>query len=94
MYSKIVLCLSSKEDDILTRQLSMLSERHHADIERMDVGRGERYISDCARDILFITDEKTLLSKAMDRGIATNTPVKMKESYLKAMEMLRSFKPI
>lgn len=46
MYSKIVLCLSVKEDDVL--------------------------------------------EKAKNKGIATNDPQKMRESYAKAMEMLKA----
>ena len=38
MYSKIVLCISEIEDEVLTKQLGMLSERHHADVERVDEG--------------------------------------------------------
>lgn len=90
MYSKIVLCISEIEDEILTKQLAMLSERHHADIERVDAETASGIIADCASDILLISDDEKLLSKAQSKGIATNDPSKMKESYKKAMEMLKA----
>ena len=55
MYSKIVLCLREKEDEVL-----------------------------------FISDDEELLETAKNRGFATNAPQKMRESYTKAMEMLKA----
>ena len=90
MYSKIVLCISGIEDEVLTKQLGMLSERHHADVERVDAGKAASIIADCEPDILFISDDKALLSEARSKGIAINDPATMKESYDKAMEMLKT----
>ena len=90
MYSKIYLCLSEKEDEVLTRQLSMLGERHHAEVERVDAEKANRIIEGGEADVLFISDDKALLAKAVERGMATNDPASMKESYEKAMEMLKA----
>ena len=90
MYSKIYLCLSEKEDEVLTRQLSMLGERHHAEVERVDAEKANRIIEGGEADVLFISDDKALLAKAVEKGIATNDPASMKESYEKAMEMLKA----
>ena len=90
MYSKIYLCFSEKEDEVLTRQLSMLSERHHAEVERVDAGTAAQVIEGGEGDVLFISDDKALLAKAVEKGIATNDPASMKESYEKAMEMLKA----
>jgi hypothetical protein len=68
----------------------MLSERHHADVERVDAGKAASIIADCEPDILFISDDKALLSEARSKGIAINDPATMKESYDKAMEMLKT----
>ena len=38
----------------------------------------------------FICDDEKLLAMAKDNGIATNEPQKMRESYAKAMEMLKA----
>ncbi len=89
MYSKIVLCLMEEEDEVLEKQVGMLKERHHADVERISPNQAPSYIADCAESILFISDDVALRDKARDRGIATNDPKKMKESYTKAMEMLK-----
>ncbi len=90
MYSKIVLCLSENEDEVLEKQIGMLKERHHAEIDRISVGEAVEYISDCDTQVLFISDDEDLLAIAKDKGIATNEPKKMKESYAKAMEMLKA----
>ena len=90
MYSKIVLCLSEKEDEMLEKQIAMLKERHHANVEHMSSSDAADYISGCEDEILFISDDKELLEKAKSRGHATNYPQKMRESYYKAMEMLKA----
>ena len=90
MYSKIVLCLSEKEDDVLERQIAMLKERHHADVDYISSSDAADYISGCADEVLFICDDENLLEKAKSKGIATNNPQKMRESYTKAMEMLKA----
>ena len=89
MYSKIVLCISGNEDEVLTKQLAMLSERHHADVERIDASEAAGIIADCEPGIFFISDDETLLSEARSKGVAINDPATMKESYNKAMEMLK-----
>ena len=90
MYSKIVLCISEKEDEVLAKQLDMLSERHHADVERVEADKAADIIAESEPGILFISDDERLLSEAQVKGIATNTPSKMRESYKKAMEMLKT----
>ena len=90
MYSKIVLCLSENEDDVPDKQIGMLQERHHAEIARISACEAVEYISDCDTQVLFISDDEELLAIAKDKGIATNEPKKMKESYAKAMEMLKA----
>ncbi len=90
MYSKIILCLAEKEDEILTKQVAMLSERHHADVEKSDADKALGIISDGKTDILFISDNEELLSRAKAKGITTNTPARMKEAYAQAMEMLKT----
>lgn len=86
----IVVCLSGEEDEILTKQLAMLGERHHADVVRADMKKAEEILSGCEADTLFISDNEGLLALARERGISTNTPAKMRESYQKAMEMLKN----
>ena len=90
MYSKIVLCLSEKEDEVLEKQIAMLKERHHADVEHMSSDAAADYISGCEDEVLFISDDEDLLEKAKSKGIAINYPHKMRESYTKAMEMLKA----
>ena len=90
MYSKIVLCISGIEDEVLTKQLAMLSERHHAEVERVDASKAASIIDGCEPDILFISDDEALLSEARSKGMAINDPILMKESYNKAMEMLKT----
>ena len=90
MYSKIVLCISEKEDEVLEKQIAMLKERHHAIVEHMSSSDADDYISGCEDEVLFISDDEELLGKAGSKGIATNNPQKMRESYTKAMEMLKA----
>ena len=90
MYSKIVLCLCKREDAVLEKQIAMLKERHHAEIERISIPNAPDYISGCEGGVLFISDDEELLEKAKNKGIATNDPQKMRESYTKAMEMLKA----
>lgn len=90
MYSKIVLCLSEKEDEVLKKQIEMLKERHHAELEWVSANDAEKFISECEEEVLLICDDERLLAMARDKGIATNEPQKMRESYAKAMEMLRA----
>lgn len=90
MYSKIVLCLSEKEDEVLKKQIAMLKECHHAVVEHMSSSDAYDYISACDDEVLLISDDKNLLEKAKSKDIATNDPQKMRESYAKAMEMLKA----
>ena len=90
MYSKIVLCLSENADDVLEKQIAMLKERHHADVEHMSPDAAADYISGCEDEVLFISDDEELLGKAGSKGISTNDPQKMRESNAKAMEMLKA----
>jgi hypothetical protein len=90
LYSKIVLCLSEKEDEVLEKQIAMLKERHHAEVERISIAEALVCISDSDSQVLFISDNEDLLSKAKAKGLATNDPQKMKDSYTKAMEMLKA----
>ena len=90
MYSKIILCLDGIEDETLMKQVAMLSERHHASVEKADAEMAFEFIADGKTDILFICDNEELLSKAKAKGITTNSPEKMRESYEKAMEMLKA----
>lgn len=85
---EIIVCLKNREDDVLTKQLSMLSERHHAGVRRISFGEAESCIDTGDGDALFISDDEALLEKARNKGMAVNSPQKMKESYQKAMEML------
>ncbi|MBQ3797753.1 MAG: hypothetical protein II842_16000 [Butyrivibrio sp.] len=68
----------------------MLKERHHAEIEHISIPDASDYISGCEGEVLFISDDEALLEKAKSKGIATNDPQKMRESYTKAMEMLKA----
>ncbi len=90
MYSKIVLCIREKEDEVLNKQIAMLKERHHACLERLSAADAAEYISACEAEVLFISDDENLLALAKEKGIATNNPQKMRESYAKAMEMLKA----
>ncbi len=90
MYSEIIICLKDNADEVFEKQVKMLKERHHANVLRMDLTEATDYINTCSSDILFISDEETLLSKAREAGLSTNNPAAMRESYMKAMEMLKS----
>ncbi len=90
MYSKIVLCIREKEDDVLNKQIAMLKERHHACLEQLSAADAAEYISACEAEVLLISDDENLLALAKEKGIATNDPQKMRESYAKAMEMLKA----
>ena len=90
MYSEIILSVDEKEDEILTKQIAMLKERHHAEVKRLSASAAADYISECETTALLITDDEKLIERAKERGIATNTPQKMKEAYAKAMEMLKA----
>ncbi|WP_026518493.1 hypothetical protein [Butyrivibrio sp. MC2021] len=90
MYSKIVLCLREKEDEVLRKQIEMLKERHHAELMMVSADDADDYISNCESEVLFICDDAKLLAVAKDRGLASNDPKKMRESYEKAMEMLKA----
>ena len=85
---EIIVCLKNREDDVLTKQLSMLSERNHAGVRRISFGEVESCIDTGDGDVMFISDDEVLLEKARSKGMAVNSPQKMKESYQKAMEML------
>ena len=87
--SKIVLCISEKEDEILGKQIEMLKERHHAELVRLSADDVPRFISENETDVLFICDDEKLLAMAKEKGMATNNPQKMREAYAKAMEMLK-----
>ena len=90
MIKEILVCLQGKEDEVLVRQISMLSERHHAKVRRISFAEAESSIEEAGQDVFFISDDKALLSKAQARGISGNSPEKMRESYEKAMEMLKA----
>ena len=89
-YSKIVLCLGGAEDEVLAKQVAMLAERHKAEVERIEVASGADYLEACDASVLFISDDADLLAQAGGKGISTNDPAKMRESYAKAMEMLKA----
>ena len=89
---EIVLCLKTKEDEILSKQVAMLSERHHAGVKRISSDEARSVIRNGNENILFISDDETLLNEAKEKGLLVNSPMKMKESYAKAMEMLKTLK--
>lgn len=89
---EIVLCLKTKEDEILSKQVAMLSERHHAGVKRISSDEARNVIRNGNENILFISDDETLLNEAKEKGLLVNNPMKMKESYAKAMEMLKTLK--
>ena len=91
MYSKIILCLNENEDEVLNKQIAMLKERHHAEVVRLSADEAGEFLDSCEDEALFISDDRALLEQAGSRGIATNEPQKMRESYAKAMEMLKAF---
>ena len=87
---EIVLCLKTKEDEILSKQVAMLSERHHASVKRVSADEARSVIETGNENTLFISDDETLLNVAKEKGLLANSPMKMKESYAKAMEMLKT----
>ncbi len=87
---EIVVCLLGKEDEVLTGQLAMLSERHHAGVRRISFDEADRCIAEGDENIFFISDDEATLAKARNKGMSVNSPQKMKESYDKAMEMLKA----
>lgn len=90
MYSEIVICLKASADEVFEKQVKMLGERYHAKVLRMEADEATEHIKACSADILFISDDENMLAQAREAGLATNTPVAMRESYMKAMEMLRA----
>ncbi|SFC00670.1 hypothetical protein [Butyrivibrio sp. YAB3001] len=90
MYSEIVICLKDCADEVFEKQVNMLKERHNANVLRIEADEAADYIKTCSSDILFISDEEDILLKAKDAGLATNNPRTMRESYMKAMEMLKT----
>ncbi len=79
-----------EEDEILAKQVSMLKERHNATVKRVTFDEAESIISAGEEDALFISDDEGLANKAREKGMSVNSPQKMKESYEKAMEMLKT----
>ena len=102
MYQRIVICLVGKEDDVLAKQIEMLKERHHAEVLRVDAETARELLCGGTKDggtlelldgeakALFISDNEELLALAQSKGVATNDPQKMRESYMKAMDMLKA----
>ncbi|WP_029231761.1 hypothetical protein [Butyrivibrio sp. VCB2006] len=90
MYSEIIVCLKDSADEVFEKQVNMLKERHHAKVLRMGKDEAADYIKTCASEALFISDDENMLSKAKEAGLATNSPAAMRESYMKAMEMLKT----
>ncbi|MCR5671793.1 MAG: hypothetical protein K6G10_12370 [Butyrivibrio sp.] len=90
MYSEIIICLKNDTDEVLEKQVNMLKERHHARLLRMEAAEAEGYIKACSSEVLFISDDEDMISKAKKAGMATNTPASMREAYMKAMEMLKN----
>ncbi|MBQ3796909.1 MAG: hypothetical protein II842_11590 [Butyrivibrio sp.] len=90
MYSEIIICLKDNADEIFEKQVKMLKERNHSQVLHMGPKEAADYIKICSSDILFISDDEDMLSKAKEIGLATNNPATMRESYMKAMEMLKT----
>ena len=97
---KIVVSLRNPADDILKQQIEMLRERHGADIITTKDADDAAGMIDSVLDggmdasgILVISDDVSVLSYAERNGIKTNNPDSMRASYMKAMEMLKSFRP-
>ncbi|MBQ6414759.1 MAG: hypothetical protein IJJ65_00750 [Butyrivibrio sp.] len=86
----IIICLMGEEDEILAKQISMLKERHNATVKRVTFDEAESIISAGEEDTLFISDDEGLANKAREKGMSVNSPQKMKESYEKAIEMLKT----
>ncbi len=90
MYSEIIICIKNNVDEVFEKQVNMLKERHHAQVLRMGTKEATDYIKTCSSDILFISDDEDMLSKAKETGLTTNNPSTMRKSYMKAMEMLKA----
>ncbi len=90
MYSEIIISVRDNTDEVFEKQVKMLQERHHAKVLRMALDEASGYIEKCSSDILFISDDEDMLSKARAAGLATNGPKAMRESYMKAMDMLKT----
>ncbi len=90
MYSEIIVCLKDNTDEVFEKQLKMLEERHHVQVLRMSTDEATDYIKTCSSEALFISDADDMLSKAKAAGLATNNPAAMRESYMKAMEVLKA----
>ena len=90
MYSEIIISVIDNTDEVFEKQVNMLQERHHAKILRMALDEAVGYIETCSKEALFICDKEDLLSKARAAGLATNDPKAMRESYMKAMDMLKT----
>lgn len=89
MEKEIVICLQTKEDELLTGQVSMLCERHGASARWISPADADSVMGSAGNIFMLISDDEALLEKAKALGITVNTPQKMRESYEKAMEMLR-----
>jgi hypothetical protein len=90
MYSEIIICLKNNADEVFEKQVNMLKERHNAQVLRMEANEASDYIKTCSSDILFISDDEDILSEAREAGLSTNNPATMRESYMKAMDMLKT----
>ena len=90
MEKEIIICLQTKEDELFSKQVSMLCERHHAGVKRILPSDAEEVIGSAENIIMFISDNEALVEKAKALGILVNSPQKMRKSYEKAMEMLRA----
>jgi hypothetical protein len=90
MYSEIIICLKNDADEVFEKQVKMLKERHHVKELRMKPDEVTGYIKTCSEESLVISDDEDILSKAKAAGLSTNNPVAMRESYTKAMEMLKT----
>ena len=90
MYSEIIVCLKNNADEVFEKQLNMLKERHHAIVLRLEIDEATDYIQTCTSEVLFISDDEDMLAKAKEAGLTTNNPAAMRESYMKAMEMLKT----
>ena len=87
---RIVISLKDNADEVFEKQVNMMKERHKASELRLELDEAVEYFKSCSFDDIFISDDEDLLSKAKEAGIATNNPKAMRESYMKAMEMLKS----
>ena len=90
MYSEIIICLNNDADEVFEKQVKMLKERHKAQMLRIEAREAADYLKTCSAEALFISDDEDMLSMAKEAGLATNTPVAMRESYTKAMDMLKA----